>query len=175
MTDNPTSTAPAPAGPQEEIAKIAEMIRDIRVAMLTTHEPDGTLHARPMAVTERPFDGTIVFFTKDDAPKVVEALQERQVGVSLGDPGREKFVSLSGIASLTQDHAIMAGAWSDRLKGWFPKGLADPDLALLVIRVTEAEYWDTPPSAIGNFLGAAKASISGTTYDPGNHGKVRLG
>lgn len=172
--DNPVSTAPAPAGPSQEILKIAEMIKEIRVAMLTTEEADGNLRARPMATTALPFDGTIVFFTKEDTAKVEEIQSHRKVGVGLSDPRVERFISLSGLATLTNDHARMAAAWSDNLKGWFPKGLADPDLLLMVVRVTEAEYWDTPPSAIANIIGATKATLSGTTYDAGVHGKLVL-
>jgi general stress protein 26 len=33
---------------------------------------------------------------------------------------------------------------STRLERWFPRGLEDPDLALLEVRIDKAEYWDEP-------------------------------
>ena len=41
----------------EDIRKLAELIKDIKIAMLTTLEADGRLRSRPMATQNKPFDG----------------------------------------------------------------------------------------------------------------------
>ena len=41
------------------IETIGDLIKDIRVAMLTTVEADGALRSRPMATQSTPFDGEL--------------------------------------------------------------------------------------------------------------------
>jgi hypothetical protein len=43
-----------------DVEKLAELIKDIEYAMLTTAMPDGSLRSRPMATQKAPFDGTLV-------------------------------------------------------------------------------------------------------------------
>ncbi len=52
------------------MSKLASMIRAIKVAMLTTVNPDGSLRSRPMATQEAPFDGTLWFFTRESSSTV---------------------------------------------------------------------------------------------------------
>ena len=52
--------------PEHDIHKLAELISDIRVAMLTTFPPGGKPHARPMytqALDAKTFDGTLWFMS----------------------------------------------------------------------------------------------------------------
>jgi len=41
----------------DNVKKLRELIKDMRFAMLTTAEEDGTLRSRPMATQEFDFDG----------------------------------------------------------------------------------------------------------------------
>ena len=60
------------------------------------------------------------------------------------------------------------------LKAWFPKGLDDPELALLKVTVEKAEYWDSPSSAVVHLVGLAKALVTGKHYRPGENEKIEL-
>ena len=51
--------------------KLRELIKDIKYAMLTTTEDDGTLRSRPMATLQTEFDGDLWFFTGADAVQSV--------------------------------------------------------------------------------------------------------
>ena len=73
-----------------ELKKLGEIISGIKFAMLTTAEPDGTLHSRPMTTQQVEFDGDLWFFTNLHSPKVWETDQHRQVNVSFADPGKNK-------------------------------------------------------------------------------------
>jgi general stress protein 26 len=159
---------------REEVRKLGEMIRDIRIAMLTTVDDQGRLHSRPMASQEAVFDGDLWFFTKEHSLKVTEVMNERQVNVAMSNPHTQRYISMSGVAQLVMDPAKMASLWKPALKAWFPDGLQDPDLALLRVTVKTAEYWDTPPSKVVQVFGMAKAMASGTEYDAGDHQRVTL-
>ena len=54
------------------IKKLAELIGEIRIAMLTTTAEDGSLRSRPMTTQQATFDGKLWFFTKRESPKVDE-------------------------------------------------------------------------------------------------------
>jgi general stress protein 26 len=129
---------------EENVRKLREMIKGIEFAMLTTVEDDGSLRSRPMATQRSDFDGDLYFFTKVNAAKVDEVEREGNVCVSYAAPNEQRYVSMSGVARLLHDRAKMEELWFPDLDAWFPDGLEDPELALLWISVTQAEYWEGP-------------------------------
>jgi general stress protein 26 len=145
----------------ENIQKLHELIKDIKYAMLTTVEEDGTLRSRPMATQECEFDGDLWFFTNANAPKVNEVQHERHVNVSYAEPNKQKYVSVSGTAQLVRDRQKIAELWNPLYKAWFPQGLDDPDLALLKVSVDQAEYWDSPSSQVVRLVGFLKSVVTG--------------
>ena len=52
--------------------KLADLIDGIRIGMLTTVEPDGSLRSRPLATLQMDSDGRLWFFTSITSPKVEE-------------------------------------------------------------------------------------------------------
>ncbi|WP_224249259.1 pyridoxamine 5'-phosphate oxidase family protein [Hyalangium gracile] len=161
-------------GQQEAIAHLGKLIQDIKVAMMTTIEADGTLRSRPMWTHNRDFDGELWFFTREHSAKVGEVEHDHHVNLSYSDPTKDSFVSVSGRCRLVLDKEKARELWNPTLKAWFPDGLEDPELALLCVKVEKAEYWDTPNSRMVQLIGFAKAVLTGETYQPGDNEKVRL-
>jgi general stress protein 26 len=157
---------------QEQLRKLDELIKDIPVAMLTTADDDGSLRNRPMATQRVEFDGNLWFFTLAGAPKVDELQHHPQVNVSFADPERQYYVSVSGTATLVRDRQKMEELWSPWLRTWFPRGLDDPDLALLQVSVDTAEHWDAPSSTMVRLFGVVKATLTGQAPEPGDHAKL---
>jgi general stress protein 26 len=156
-----------PATFYNEIRKIGELIRDVRICMLTTVDEDGHLHSRPMATQHVEFDGDLWFFTGKSMHKLREVARDQRVNVSFVSKEKEHYVSASGIAELVDDRAKAKDLWHDGYKVWFPKGLEDPDLVLLKVKVQKAEYWDSVNSSV-NLLGY----LAGHRPDPGVHEQV---
>lgn len=154
--------------------KLAELIKEFKFVMLTTVEADGSLHGRPMTMQERDFDGDLWFFTSADAPKVWEANRDHQVNVSFADPHKSTYISASGIANLVRDKEKIKELWKPAYKLMFPKGLDDPELALLKVHVEKAEYWDAPNSLIGRTFSFAKALATRNIGALGDHAKVKV-
>lgn len=156
-----------------DIKKLHDMVKDIRFAMLTTVEEDGTLRSRPMATQEFEFDGDLWFFTSADATKVNEVQHEHHVNVSYAEPKDQKYVSVSGTAQLIRDKSKIEELWNPLFKAWFPDGLNDPQLSLLKVSVDKAEYWDSPSSKVVRLLGFAKALVTGKQIgNPGDNAKI---
>lgn len=158
----------------ENIRKLAQMIKDIRIAMLTTVEPDGRLRARPMAAQEVAFDGTLWFFTKVTAPKVDEIQHNQRVSISFAAPDQGRYVSITGTAELVRDADRLRALWSPTFRAWFPDGPEDPYLALLKVEVELAEYWDGRSGAVTRLAGLVLSLAAGHPVDLGDHGKLNL-
>lgn len=157
----------------DEQQKLWGKIKDVRVAMLTTVEDDGSLRSRPMYTQQAEFDGELWFFTADDSGKVEEISREHQVNLSYAEPKNSRYVSVSGVAELVKDRSKIEELWSPMLKAWFKDGLDDPHLALLRVRVTEAEYWDDTSSKMSQLFGMVKAAMTNDTYTGTEHGVVK--
>nr|WP_161988642.1 pyridoxamine 5'-phosphate oxidase family protein [Pedococcus bigeumensis] len=63
----------------EDTTTAADVIKDVRVAMLTTVGGAGRLMSRPMA-TQEPFDGSAWFFVRSGSPVVTEVGATRRSG-----------------------------------------------------------------------------------------------
>lgn len=144
-----------------DLKKLRKLIKGARVAMLTTTAPDGSLRSRPMATLKAPFEGDVWFFTRASAPKTDEIRDNDRVNVSFSDGEDNRYLSISGTASVVRDKDRMEQLWSGRLKNWFPEGKKDPDLALLRVRVDRAEYWDAKTAAMVALGGLVKSSLRG--------------
>lgn len=149
-----------PRGPASgDLKKLRKLIKGARVAMLTTIAPDGTLRSRPMATLKAPFEGDLWFFTRASAPKTDEIRDNDRVNVSFSAGEENRYLSISGTASLVRDTERLDKLWSGRLKNWFPDGKKDPDLALLRVRVDRAEYWDKKTAVMMHLAGLVKSSL----------------
>ena len=155
-----------------ELARLADLIADAEIAMLTTVDPDGTLRSRPLLTLEMDAQGRLWFFTELSTRKVGEMDQHRKVNLSYADLARQSFVSVCGRVRLLRDPDKARELWTSRLKPWFPSGLDDPDLGLLEVTVEAAEYWDVPANRVQRLFGLT-ASGEGAPGQPGEHGEVR--
>jgi general stress protein 26 len=129
-----------------------------------------------MATQKTEFDGDLWFFTSVDSAKADEIRKERQVNVSYAEPSDQRYVSLSGMARVVRDRAKAEELWNPMVKVWFPKGIDDPELALLHVTVDKGEYWDAPAGKMVQLFGLVKAVATGKRYEPkpDEHQKVDL-
>lgn len=163
-----------PTKQQDDVQKLAEMIQDIDFAMFTTLDRDGSLRSRPMSTQKTEFDGNLWFFTEASSAKADEVEDNQHVNLSYADQDSNRYVSVSGQATLVRDKAKAKELWNPVLKAWFPQGLDDPNLALLRVTVNKAEYWDAPSSKVVQLVGFVKAVATGQTYEPGENEKLTL-
>ena len=80
---------------------------------------------------------------------------------------------MSGKASVSRDRAKIHELWQPIHKAWFPGGADDPNLGLLKVEVTSAEYWDSSNSKMVELL-ALEALITGTRAEPGENVKLNF-
>ena len=155
----------------DDAAKLWKLIREVKVAMMTTEDGD-VLRSRPMVAVDRDFDGTLWFFTRAGSHKVSEVASDERVNLSYADPSGQNYASVSGTATLVREKAEVEAHWQESMRVWFPKGKQDPDIALLRVSVSQGEYWDAPSSTMLHAYGYVKAVLTGKPPVPGGHGKV---
>jgi general stress protein 26 len=157
----------------QDLAALRALVERMKVTMLTTVDPSGGLRSRPLHTLELDDGGRLWFFVSASSAKVDEVLSgEGRVGLSYADQGKMDFVSITGRGELVRDRERMKALWSPWVKVWFPKGLEDPDLAMLCVRIEQAEYWESPGSAVKRLYALAKARATGNTDALGEHRKL---
>src|ERR1700733_5205040 len=101
----------------EEIAKVAELTRKARIAILTTVDSTGALVSRPLAMQDHDFDGQLWFFTQDPSPKVDDINAHANVNVSF--ESGNGWVSVAGTASISHDQGTIDRFWKKFGEAWF--------------------------------------------------------
>lgn len=158
-----------------DLEKLREMIKDIDFCMLTTVDEKGDLHSRPMSSNgDIDPNGDLWFFTYGNSPKVTEIGKAPRVNASFANTEKHRYVSITGNAELVRDRAKIEELWQPQFKIWFPKGIDEPDIALLRISAEEAEYWDSPSSSIARAFHFVSALVTGTQMSGGENKKVEL-
>ena len=155
-----------------EVTKVAELARDIRIAMLTTMDDDGHHISRPMAQQEIEFDGDLWFFAERDSRKVGHIRSNPEVGVTL--TSNDTWISIEGEAEIVDDRAKNRELWNAWVGAWFTGGPEDPNVVLIKVHAHGAEYWDTPGGRIASVISFVKAKVTGKPYDGGENERVDL-
>jgi general stress protein 26 len=156
-----------------EMQKVAEKVKDIKTAMLVTLEDDGCLRSRPMQL-QQIRGNDLLFLTGYQSGVSHEVGHDSHVNVSFADESKMVFVSLSGMASVSKDPALIEELWEAPYKAWFPGGKDDPNIAVLRVKVDHGEYWDSPSGPVAHAFGLVKAIITGERADPGDHEKINM-
>lgn len=127
----------------KKYTELHDMIKDIKIAMLTTVESNGCLRSVPMTTMQTECEGLVWFFTNFDSQKVEDIRINNCINVAYSDIHKNVFVSVTGKAEIVKDPIKMEQLWKPVLSAYFPGGLEDPDLGLLKVSIDEAEYWDS--------------------------------
>lgn len=161
----------------EQREHLWDLIKDIKFAMFTTRHDNGHLHARPMTTQNRSIDegASLWFFMSRKNGPANDLANEPSVNVAYADPSKDCYVSVSGKAAVVEDEAKKKALWSKMNDAWFPGGPTDPDVAMVEVKMTHAEYWDVKDSQIVQLFKMAKAAATGDRPDlDSEKGSVRL-
>ncbi|GAA0242481.1 pyridoxamine 5'-phosphate oxidase family protein [Rhodanobacter caeni] len=154
-----------------DLHKLAELIDDIEVAMLTTRAADGSMVSRPLQTLKLDANGELIFFTGANSHKVAELTDDHGVNLAYAHPGEHRYVSVRGRARMDRDADTIDELWSPAQKAFFPDGKDDPNLMVLRVQVRDASYWEA-----GNFieraLDFARAMLDDTPSDIGEQGHL---
>ncbi len=151
-----------------------ELIEGIDIAMLTTRRPDGHLVSRPMQAQDRSGAADLWFVTDVESDKLDDLESDPHVNVSFYRDRSREWVSVSGIARVTQDRAKIHELYRPDWKGWFGDeggdrdgGPDDPRLALVLVEAHSVVYMknDTPRPVV--LFEVVKGMLTGQRPDVG--------
>jgi general stress protein 26 len=175
MNDDPRSSERT--DPAQARSKLWELIKDIQFAMLTTRHANGHLHSRPMTTQNRPIDedDALWFFMARSQEPLHDLQQDEQVNLAYAKPDDQTYVSVSGVAQEVDDPQRKRALWSKMNEAWFPQGPDDPDVALVRVTITHADYWDAKSAKLVRLYEMAKSAVTGQPpRDLGDRGRVNL-
>ncbi|HEX2575191.1 MAG TPA: pyridoxamine 5'-phosphate oxidase family protein [Aquihabitans sp.] len=143
---------------------LPELVRGIRIAMLTTEGPLG-LQGRPLSVQRVDDDGRVVWFlVGHDAPWLPSVTGP--VNVAFVDD--TSWISVSGTGSVTSEPAVLEDLGDPVSDAYFNEE-AEP-LALRV-EVGHVDWW-TAPGRLRQLAGFAKAIATDQAPDVGDRGAI---
>ena len=158
---------------KEALTKFTKLVNDINVCMFITENKDDE-HTRPMSTIEVEQNGTLWFFTDIRSIKVEEVATQREVHLVFAHPGKESYIDVWGTANVITDKQSVKDKWSPIVKAWFPKGVDDPNIALLKVNPYDVYYWDAETGKMIAFLKIAASAVTGKKLSEGAEGKLVL-
>ncbi len=102
---------------------------------------DDRMHFTPMSHVDIDDDGNLWFFTSTESGKTLNNKVQPIVYLTYVYEAGGTYLSIEGIANITANKAKMRELFNPFLKSWFPKGLEDSAVSLLMVRPLEIEYW----------------------------------
>ena len=125
-----------------DVQTFRDLIKDIPFAMFTTVTSDGGLRSRPMVATANAFDGKLWFFTRTSSAVAQEIGGNANVNVTYVSAPEDRFIAVSGTASVVRDADRASQMWSPSYNQWFAGGAGDSELSMIAIDVARVEFWD---------------------------------
>ena len=168
--------------PSQCIQKLGSLIEGIKIAMVTTLASESALasssqsqelHSCPLTTQQAEFDGDLWFVISQHSQVAQNVESQSAVNVSYASSSGV-YVSVAGQAEVIKDRAKLEEFWSPAFKVWFKQGIDDPEIRLLKVHVTSAEYWESPSLTVTRLAAFAKALVTGNPESMGEHRKLNL-
>lgn len=156
----------------DNVAKLAELARDIKIAMFTTVDSEGHFVSRPMAQQEIESDGDLWFFAERSSSAVAQIAVSPHVGITLSSA--DTWISIDGEAQIVDNPVKAKDLWNAWVEAWLPQGPEDPSVVLIKVDGHSAEYWDTPGGKVASLMSFVKSKVTGDRYEGGENETVTL-
>lgn len=156
----------------DDTTRVYDLMEKIMFCMLTTSAEGGALRARPMAAHVERMENAIYFLTDVESHKDDEIRRSPEVCLAFADSKGQKYVSISGTATVSNDREKIKELFSTPSKAWWDNA-DDPSIRVLKIEPQSAEYWDSPGTVV-SYIKMFAAAVSNTRPDMGDNAKVDL-
>lgn len=151
--------------------RVWNLMEKIGFCMFATRDGED-IRSRPMAAHVEPAENAVYFLTDVKDHKDDEINAESHVCLAFADAGDQKYVSVSGIATVQNDRAKIRELFSVPAKAWWDSP-DDPAIRLLKVVPKDAQYWDSPGTVV-SYVKMLAAAVGGSRPDMGDSAKVRM-
>jgi general stress protein 26 len=166
----------------KKLEQLYELIDGIEIAMLVSRRPDGSLVSRPMQTQARREGTDLWFMTSVETGKLDELIHDPHVNLGYYKDGSREYVSVSGLAHVTQDENRIHELYKPDWKAWLGDeggdrdgGPDDPRIALIEVKATSATYLHSNKPKLVALFDVAKAMITGDPPRTGDAGQLDRG
>ena len=160
-------------GQRHDQDRVWDLIDTIKFAMLVTHDGEGDeLRARPMHAHGKREDDAIYFLTDRRHQKDDEIQINDNICLAFADTGGQRYLSVTGTATVLDDRTLVHDLWDASNKAFWDDE-NDPDIRVLRVRPSMAEFWDSPGRIVTSVKMAA-AALTGAKLEFGENRKVTL-
>lgn len=156
---------------EDGVSRTWALMEKITFCMLSTRTGED-IRARPMAAHVEPIENTIYFLTDAASHKDDEIERWPNVCLAFADSKGQKYVSVTGEATVSNDRDRIRDLWSTPAKAWWDDA-DDPSIRVLKVSPKYAEYWDSPGTVV-SYVKMLAAAVSHTRPDMGDNVKVSL-
>lgn len=153
------------------VVRAWNMMEKIQTCMFITWDGERQ-RARPMSATVKPAEHAIYFLTDARREKDDQIARFPVVTLAFADTGGQKYVSLTGRATVSTDKHKIKELWSPFAKAWWDSP-EDPNIRVLKVSPDDAEIWDSPGTLIAT-VKMLTAAATGTRPDVGENRKVAM-
>lgn len=164
---------------EKKLEQLYQLIDGIEVAMLTSRDREGALVSRPMQTQARRAGTDLWFMTSVESGKVDDLIADPHVNLSYYKDGSREYVSVSGLAHITQDKTLIRELYKPDWKAWLGDeggdrdgGPDDPRIALIEVQADSASYLRVNESKLVTLFKVAAALVTGDPPDIGDAGRV---
>jgi general stress protein 26 len=165
-------------GVNNELDKLYALIKEIKIAMMTTRRRDGHLESRAMA-TQKPASGADLWFVTTDGSAKLEDLAS-DPHVNLAFYKEWEWISVSGLATISHDREKIRELYEPDWKIWFAEegdprhGTADdPRMVLIGVDVHAAVFLEVGKPKPVVLYEVVKGWLTGTAPEIGEIHVVR--
>lgn len=155
------------------VKKIRELAKSARICLFGTQPERFPLWVRPMAVQEVDDAGNLWFLSARSSVKNTHLKHDPRVQLIFGNPGDSEYLSVWGIATVSDDRALREKYWTPIAKTWIHGGVDDPELTVIKVAVKDGYYWDTEHGKAIALMKVAVGAMTGKTLDDSVEGRVR--
>jgi len=155
----------------QDVDRVWALMKKIGFCMLATRDGED-IRSRPMAAQLARDEHAVYFLTDAASHKDEEIKRNPNVALAFADASAQKYVSVSGHATVSNDRAKIKELFSTPAKAWWDSA-DDPSIRILKITPRDAQYWDSPGTAV-SYVKMIAAAVSGTRPDMGDNAKVDL-
>ena len=152
-------------------ARVWQLMDKIGFCMLASRDGEA-IRSRPMAAYVCEEDEAVYFLTDAESAKDEEIEKDPHVNLSFADASAQTYVSVTGLASVSNDREKIRELWGTPAKAWWDSP-EDPSLRILKVAPVDAQYWDSP-GTVRSYARMAAAAVSSARPAMGDNEKVDM-
>jgi general stress protein 26 len=163
----------------KKLEQLYELIDGIEIALLTTRNADGALVSRPMQTQARRAGTDLWFMTSVESGKLDDLIADPHVNLGYYKDSSREYVSVSGLAHVTQDRALIHQLYKPDWKAWLGDeggdrngGPDDPRIALIEVKADSATYLRVSQPRLVTLFKLATSLVTGNPPNIGDVGQV---